>query len=363
MISRWLRCQYLFRPHSRLSSWLRSSRQFSQPMSTTTSRPEGDRIKTRFLIISDTHSAAPGQVTRKTDVVASAPLPKADVLLHCGDLTMVGHLSEYDKTLNMLETIDADLKLVIAGNHDISLDEVYYRRKGRYMHRSGGYSEDLPAKAREMWLGERAKSAGVTYLEEGTHTFTLKNGAKLRVYASPYQPEFCDWAFPYFRNEDRYNPSHQCTPNAVPIAENPVPDFPAIDVIMTHGPPLDIMDATYKGENVGCQHLLRAARRCKPRLHCFGHIHEGWGAQRVTWREGEELDVKIEEHVEKTEVIQAYMEDVPTIRPVEVNISREGGTPLEYGKETLMVNASIMTLGYKPWNSPWLVDMDLEKAE
>jgi hypothetical protein len=133
--------------------------------------------------------------------------------------------------------------------------------------------------------------------------------------------------------------------------------------MMTHGPPLDIMDATFKGENVGCQHLLRAARRCKPRLHCFGHIHEGWGAQRVTWREGEELDVKIEEHVEKTEVIQAYMEDVAAIRPVEVDISREGGTPLEYGKETLMVNASIMTLGYKPWNSPWLVDVDLEKAE
>lgn len=150
-------------------------------MSTTTVITEGDPIKTRFLIISDTHSAVPGQVTGKTNVVAGAPLPKADVLLHCGDLTMIGHLSEYDKTLDMLESIDADLKLVIAGNHDISLDKVYYRRKGRFMHGSSGYSEDVPTKAREMWLGERAKSAGVTYLEEGTHSFTLKNGAKLRV--------------------------------------------------------------------------------------------------------------------------------------------------------------------------------------
>ena len=150
-------------------------------MSTTTAIPEGDRIKTRFLIISDTHSAVLGQVTKKTHVVAGAPLPKADVLLHCGDLTMIGHLSEYEKTLDMLESIDAGLKLVIAGNHDVSLDEVYYRRKGRHMHGSSGYSEDLPTRAREMWLGERAKSAGVTYLEEGTHSFTLKNGAKLRV--------------------------------------------------------------------------------------------------------------------------------------------------------------------------------------
>jgi hypothetical protein len=95
---------------------------------------------------------------------------------------MIGTLLEYEKTLDLLGSIDADLKLVIAGNHDISLDEVYYRRKGQSMQRhTGGYSEDLPAKARELWLGERAKSAGVTYLEEGTHSFTLKNGARLRV--------------------------------------------------------------------------------------------------------------------------------------------------------------------------------------
>lgn len=184
----------------------------------------------------------------------------------------------------------------------------------------------------------------------------------MKVYASPYQPEFCDWAFPYFRNEDRYNPSHQCTPNAVPIAENPVPDFPAIDVMMTHGPPMSILDATYRGESVGCQHLLRAARRCKPRLHCFGHIHEGWGAQRVKWKNGEELDVKIEEHVEEREDVQVNMEDIVASQTVAVDISKEGALSIEHGKETLMVNASIMTLQYDPRNSPWLVDMDLEKV-
>jgi hypothetical protein len=49
------------------------------------------------------------------------------------------------------------------------------------MHNRGGYDENMPAKAREMWLGERAKRAGVTYLEEGTYAFALKNGARLRV--------------------------------------------------------------------------------------------------------------------------------------------------------------------------------------
>lgn len=56
------------------------------------------------------------------------------------------------------------------------------------------------------------------YLEEGTHIFTLKNGAVLKVYASPYSPEIIkqsaeqneasDWAFSYTRDEDRFNDAH-----------------------------------------------------------------------------------------------------------------------------------------------------------
>ena len=90
-------------------------------MSTSTMDALEGRITTRFLIISDTHSASPEQNIGKDDIAFRPPLPEADVLLHCGDLTMLGHLHEYEKTLNMLENIDADLKLVIAGNHDISL--------------------------------------------------------------------------------------------------------------------------------------------------------------------------------------------------------------------------------------------------
>lgn len=78
-------------------------------------------MKTRFLVISDTHSSSPEENASNDDIAFRPPLPKADVLLHCGDLTMVGLLNEYEKTLDMLESIDAELKLVIAGNHDISL--------------------------------------------------------------------------------------------------------------------------------------------------------------------------------------------------------------------------------------------------
>lgn len=184
-----------------------------------------------------------------------------------------------------------------------------------------------------------------------------------KVYASPYQPEFCDWAFPYYRDEDRYNASHQCTPYAKPIAQNPVPDFPSIDVMMTHGPPMGVLDQTNRGESVGCQHLLRAARRCRPRMHCFGHIHEAWGAQKVLWNDGE-LDVHDpKQHIRKAEPIKVDNGSARNQRAVTVDISQGTHSAVTFGKETLMVNASIMTLQYAPWNGPWLVDLDLEPAK
>ncbi|KAF2263203.1 Metallo-dependent phosphatase [Lojkania enalia] len=328
-------------------------------MSTFTASPS--TVKTRFLIFSDTHNATP--ITDAFNPSFRQPQPKADVLLHCGDLTMVGKLHEYENTLNMLAGIEAGLKLVIAGNHDISLDETFFNRKGQYMHRLQEPDDTVHAQAKEIWTGDKARAAGVIYLEEGTHCFTLKNGAKLRVYASPYQPEFCDWAFPYFRNEDRYNPPHLATPGAVPIAVNPAPDFPAADIMMTHGPPMGLRDKVFPGnEHVGCEHLLRASRRCKPRLHCFGHIHEGWGAEMVRWKEGDELDTEWEKHVQESQYIEVDELKATEERVAFVDISKDSKKPLEFGKETLMINASIMTVTYRPHQAPWLVDLDLEKA-
>lgn len=147
-------------------------------------------IKTRILIISDTHSATlfPSE---QTDVAFREPLPKADVLLHCGDLTMVGHLHEYERTLEMLASIDAPLKLVIAGNHDISLDKEFWDRRGHIRQRLQAPDPSVHEQAKGIWEGEAAKNAGVTYLEEGVHAFTLANGAKLRVGAQAVAPS-CD---------------------------------------------------------------------------------------------------------------------------------------------------------------------------
>jgi 3',5'-cyclic AMP phosphodiesterase CpdA len=50
------------------------------------------------------------------------PIPKADVVLHCGDITENGIPEDYERAVRMLGSIEAELRLVIPSNHDLSLD-------------------------------------------------------------------------------------------------------------------------------------------------------------------------------------------------------------------------------------------------
>jgi predicted MPP superfamily phosphohydrolase len=303
-------------------------------------------VLTRFMIISDTHNFQFGDA-EKVQGFFCQPTPKVDVLLHAGDLTGRGGLKSYKGVMNMLSQIDAELKLVIGGNHDLSLDGAYWRR---LMCCDDDDPEDIAEhdNAMEIFKGPLAKEAGVTYLEEGLNTFTLKNGAKFTIYTSPYQPEFCGWAFPYERNEDRFNLQPHSAPGVTSIATNPVPDFPSVDIMMTHGPPKNILDWTaFDGNTVGCENLLRAVSRARPRLYCFGHIHEAYGAKIITWKDDKQLN--------GAEAIEDQTQQ-PNVYPT---ASR---WPIRFGKDTLMVNAAIMNLHYRPTNAPWLVDLDLPRV-
>jgi len=50
-----------------------------------------------------------------------------------------------------------------------------------------------------------------------------------------------------------------------------------VDVLITHTPPFGILDKTKSGINAGCEDLLREIERIKPKVHIFGHIHDGYG--------------------------------------------------------------------------------------
>jgi len=50
-----------------------------------------------------------------------------------------------------------------------------------------------------------------------------------------------------------------------------------LDILITHGPPFGILDRTIRGVTAGCSKLLEAVQLKAPRIHVFGHIHEGYG--------------------------------------------------------------------------------------
>ncbi|KJY00167.1 ser/Thr protein phosphatase family protein [Zymoseptoria brevis] len=274
-------------------------------------------LPTKFLFLSDTHNF---EHDASKAYPLCQPMPKVDVVLHCGDLTYIGGLPSYRKALKMLGRFDAELKLVIAGNHDVSLD-------GEYWRTSLGKEDDPDEhdKAVKLMTGRDAEAANVTYLTEGLHTFTLKSGVSFNIFVSPYQPEFCDWAFGYKHNEDRWN----IPPNA--------------DIVMTHGPPQGSLDVA-RDSHLGCAQLAKAIEKTRPLLHCFGHIHEGYGVDLKKWdqeggkRDGEQLPVKFSR----------------------AGIDGPGGRlMLKRGESTLMINAAIMNDHNKPENAPWLIELPL----
>ncbi|KAI9717015.1 MAG: hypothetical protein M1812_004950 [Candelaria pacifica] len=310
-------------------------------------------IKTRLCIISDTHSHPLFAVDDKSHAFRH-PLPTADILLHCGDLTSTGTIDEHERTFSVVKSAEAELKLVIAGNHDMTLDEPFYQENWRRWHAYGG-KQDVK-KARDIWTSEEARRAGVVYLEEGVRSFELRTGAKFTIYTNPYTPEFCNWAFAYEHDDDRFNPSSENTSHSKPGL---VPSFSQIDIMMTHGPPLNHLSTTRTSEDAGCPHLLRAVERCRPRLHCFGHIHEEWGAERVQWANAKDGWTDFEQ----VETIETDAEQVSKERRAYLDVSQGSRRPLRFGEETLLINASIMDVRYRPINAPWVVDLDLPTAD
>ncbi|KAF6840322.1 hypothetical protein CMUS01_03976 [Colletotrichum musicola] len=142
------------------------------------------RIATRFLILSDTHVQGTAS--------DYAPNESFDVVIHCGDLTQHSKLAELRDTLEMLSGLRAPLKLVIAGNHDFTLDSDAFKSKIEEANRINGeplapelIDREFGADGEARRLMKDAEQHDIMFLDEGTHEFYLQNGGFLRVYASP----------------------------------------------------------------------------------------------------------------------------------------------------------------------------------
>ncbi|PVH97568.1 Metallo-dependent phosphatase [Periconia macrospinosa] len=216
--------------------------------------------KTRIICISDTHNQTP-------------KLPKGDVLIHAGDLTNQGGISEMRRTVEWLEKADFECKIVVGGNHDITLDEPFFQQHGSQWKWPQPQS---PSACRDLLIS----SPSITYLENEAATIYLTSPdgphTCFKVFGSPYSPKshHHDWAFQY-EGED----------NATRLWDT-IPDD--ADIVVTHTPPKGHCDQATKDDRTGCEALLRALHRVRPMLAVCGHIHEARGVERMRWNVSED---------------------------------------------------------------------------
>eukprot|EP00397_Hematodinium_sp_SG-2012_P056889 GEMP01070646.1.p2 GENE.GEMP01070646.1~~GEMP01070646.1.p2 ORF type:complete len:199 (+),score=35.21 GEMP01070646.1:364-960(+) len=180
-----------------------------------------------------------------------------DVLIISGDITNKGEPKFIVDLADWLDEQNFPVKIVIAGNHDITLHDEYYFTKGRRRF-------DLPEVEPED-LRNRLRQSCCYLEDEGLTIFPLKDGSGgIRVWGTPWQPAFCDWAFNAERGEECYRRWL---------------DIPTeTDVLVVHGPPFGRGDLCASGQRVGCADLLRQIQqRVRPQLVVFGHIHEDHG--------------------------------------------------------------------------------------
>lgn len=174
-----------------------------------------------IVAISDTHTLH-NQVN----------IPPGDILIYAGDMSNTGDLDDVAQFNQFLGRLPHPYKIVIAGNHDFCF-------------------ERQPQAA-------QALLTNCIYLQDETVEID-----GLKIYGSPWQPWFLDFAFNLRRGAE------------IRAKWDLIP--PDTDILITHGPPAGHGDKTIHNKYVGCVDLLEVIEQIKPKYHIFGHIHEGYG--------------------------------------------------------------------------------------
>ena len=187
-------------------------------------------MKIRITFISDTHTK---------HGLCEMDLPGGDILIHSGDFMNSGYY--WQEAKEFLEWFNGlyqyDHKILIAGNHDRWFEDNL---------------RDIPNAMLEY--------PNITYLlDQQTEIYGLK------IWGSPWQPEFYNWAFNLPRNGEDLREKWFWIPKDC-------------DILVTHGPAQGHLDVSGYGDtDLGCELLRERIDIVKPLIHCFGHIHGSAG--------------------------------------------------------------------------------------
>lgn len=209
-----------------------------QPLVLPLTLSENPAERIRFVCISDTHGKH-----------RSLNVPHGDVLIHTGDFCNTGTRAEVEDFNAWLQSLPHVRKLVVCGNHDLSMDaEFLEEQRDVWDARSG--------KARPE--GVAALLTACTILHDD-----LVEIDGVRIYGTPIQPQgMVPGSFMRSRAV--------CQAAFAKIPAN-------LDILLTHCPPWGFGDRSILGSNAGCEVLREEVERKMPTFHIFGHIHEGYG--------------------------------------------------------------------------------------
>jgi Icc-related predicted phosphoesterase len=175
-------------------------------------------------------------------------LPEGDILVHSGDIMNAGYFHELGDIRPWAERVaeEYDAVYFTPGNHDWAFADNF------------PYGKADPGLARHI-----LEEAGWTVLVDEATVHTHE-GHDYKIYGSPWQPWFYDWAF----NLPRNGP-------AIEQVWSQIPDD--TEILLTHGPAYGLRDPA-RGTPVGCEKLLDRLKQLDHlKLHVFGHIHSGAG--------------------------------------------------------------------------------------
>ncbi len=195
-----------------------------------------------ITLISDTHT--------KHRLVESF-LPGGDILIHAGDFMSSGYNpNEAEDFFSWFDGIkNYDTKIFISGNHD------------RIMENDPSWASGVLSGYKTI---EYLQDDGLTLYFDGPNGDYPEDN--IHIWGSPWQPKFFNWAFNLERGAE-------IAKKWTLIPQN-------TDILITHGPPFSKLDFVSRdGVNVGCEELMKKVSGVRPKIHVFGHIHEGSGYQ------------------------------------------------------------------------------------
>lgn len=181
----------------------------------------------KILHISDTHGFH-NLLTIPEDI---------DMIIHSGDTTNYKDLyknqTEMEDFIYWYSRVKVKYKILIAGNHDITLEKNLFNVK------------------------QTLKDNNIIYLENESVTIE-----SIKIWGSPYTPTFGDWSFMKARHK-------------LGKIWSTIPDD--TDIVIVHGPPKGIMDSSFDFNNYiercGCNALKKRILQVEPKLFLSGHIH------------------------------------------------------------------------------------------